>query len=192
MDLPKNSILFHKVEELYEWYMSRVHTSMNLTNPLQCLSELMHVAQTSDLGGSYLSPQEEQQIYEALTHVQTDLCDGLLKLEQLKEKVEQILEKLTKTNTKARLVSRVTKLEYKFCIHSYESQTPEAKLLYTCLGHLLQNITPKLLEIQALAIDQVAAKLLQTQGSPLQIQQTLQAEMQHWIPFIHEDKRIDS
>ena len=176
--------LFQQASDFYSWFMS----SFSLTadaKVFQILSKIMRIAKLSSEGGKFLSDQEEKKTILLLTKLKEQLCDGTLKKEHTADELSSFVHNIISSNPKAKVISYATELEYNFCILKPPSK--ESSHLKNYLEHLVEKVTPSLLEIQAYAISQIMGKILENPKVHLNAAVLLEEEIPRWLPPSQEN-----
>ncbi len=159
-------LLYEEVSNFYTEVARRIsdlHHPQEYAKTLQQISQLMRIAHCSSSGGEFLSKEAEEIARQRLSELREELDDGKSHTENIAPEVSSIIFSLTYNNPKALLVSRLTELEYKFCIHRIEEQanlsSQQAEELYSqvegvrhVLNRAIQEIKPSLVDLKALEL----------------------------------------
>lgn len=184
--------LFHHATELYVWYVSSSWYPMNEGNNLAAVKETDHIcnllskmkriAEISFSRGEFLSSSEEEGITFQLKGVFQDLQVGKFQRENLFEELQWIFSILIMNNPKAKLVSLITELEYRFCINPPSDQPSEiSKRCQELLNKVIQNINPHLKEMNTQAMIQELNHILEKEDANQPIEKALLSAIQPWI-----------
>jgi hypothetical protein len=173
---PCGEMLSQQITDFYAWYMawdSSLHTH---AHHFQLLSQIKRIAQVSVEGGGFLSEQEEKKALERLNNLRSGLYDGNISQQEIKEHLAHIVDDLTTSNHKARLVSHTTELEYRLCIHPPKDQNPALTAVFKeLLNQVIAQIQPNLHDQEAQSMDQGIAQMLRNLSTHVHIDQALRA-----------------
>jgi hypothetical protein len=153
--------LFNCASEFYAWYGSWDLLPEQHADTFARLSELMQIAHVSLSGGRYLTEKEERRAVDSLMQLREDLYIGAVKQEEILKTLLAILQQLTESNPKAKLVSCATQLEYRLCIRPRKNDAPQSvERCRVTLEGIISQVRPDLLDINAYAAAQGLANLL--------------------------------
>lgn len=174
--------LFDQVSDFYAWYMSWDINPNAHAKTFELLSRIMRIAQVSKDWGLFLSIEEEEKALKLLGLLCEDLFDGLCRQEEIPQHLLKMIQLLTISNPKSRLVARTNELEYILCVHAQPSEPSEAKLRYqTLLNHILTQVTPQLLDTHAHAASQGLCKIIENPKAVKDIHAAILAAIERWL-----------
>lgn len=178
--------LFENALAFYAWYLAWDTNPFSHAKAFKVLSQILHIAKVSLSGGHYLKEVEEQKAISLLSQMKEKLFNGSIRSEQILETLLRILHTLEEANPKARLVALTTEYEYRYCIDTIEKLSEDKKA--ACrkkLYELLDHITPELLDMNAHAIAQSIAQLIESPFQEKDPEAALDNAMKRWLPFEH-------
>ncbi|MBS0654137.1 MAG: hypothetical protein JSR39_11510 [Verrucomicrobia bacterium] len=179
---PNGQKLFDQVSEFYAWYMSWDITPRDHAKTFELLSRIMRIAQVSKDGGLFLSDEDEENALKSLSSLREDLFDGLFHHQDIGQNLLKIIQMLTTTNPKARLVARTNELEYILCIYGPPSQNEEEKGRYQrLLDQILKKVTPSLLDTHAHAVSQGLLKIIENPNAIDNFHEAILQATKHWL-----------
>lgn len=142
-------------EEFYVWLLSHAFGVHLHTRTKQLLSIVMSIADVSRLGGGFLSETEEKQAIDKIIKLKKEFLEGQLKHLELPVELDLLIQNLTITNPKAKLVAHTTELEYLFCIQPIQHHPEEMRARFQkVLKRINQHITPRFPDYKAKAVAQ--------------------------------------
>ena len=179
---PSGQRLFDQISEFYAWYLSWDISPKVHAKTFEFLSRIMRIAQVSKDWGHFLSDEEEQKALKLLSSLREELFDGLCRQQEIPQTLLNILQLLTNSNPKARLVARTNELEYILCVNAAPSQPPEIRTRYQLLlDHILNQITPNLRDTHAHAVSQGLSKIIENPNAIADIHAAILQATQRWL-----------
>lgn len=123
------------------------------TSTYQRINQLLRIADGSRKQGQFLTATDEDNALESLRTCRDRLYNGEIRTQEISGAVGDVLASITHNNPKARLVGKVTELEYRYCIYPSQQGIPDADPeLQDLFNKVIEEITPRLLDIKALQL----------------------------------------
>lgn len=175
--------LFDHASSFYSWYLQRINTDMDYHQPTrETLAKIMNIAKVSADHGNFLSKTEEDSSVLAIKNLTDDLNIGAKKQYNIPEVLINSLDSIVSQNPKAKLVAKITELEYKTCLRDPTQLSDEdqasLKDLFTEISNRISSDTPSL---NAEAISRSIDKLLDESPPPNTMIQELQDNIKSWL-----------
>lgn len=140
--------LFDHAFNFYAWYLTHEKIPKDSSPVFEGLSHLMQIAKISFQKGLFLTAEEEKEAVYGLSELAENLSNGFTKCSDIHHAIEVILKKLTDDNPRALLVSCLTHIEYKVCIHNVfhlkEEELEESRMLIWAVQNKISAKLPDL------------------------------------------------
>lgn len=174
--------LFAHASELYAWYASWLTSPSTQPQIFEILSKILRIAHLSARGGRFLPKKEEKKAVNRLVQLKEDLYDRKIHHTAMDEVLLKILYLLVESSAKALVIAYATELEYRYLIRPRRKQCPEAlEAMRATLAGVVAQLTPSLPEINAHAIAQGLAKILENRTPQKLVNGALQEAIKGWI-----------
>ena len=153
--------LFDLASSLYAWFGSIDNKPQEHIPIYEGLSTIMLLSKINIEGGNYMTVFEEHQALSILEELGQDLYFGNKTHKEIPEVLIHIIQVLTETNYKAKLVSLTIQLDYRLRIHALDEKSPEMQTTLKLLFEsILLTISPSLNENNAQAVAQQLSLIL--------------------------------
>ncbi len=174
--------LFAHASELYAWYASWLDLPSSQPQIFEILSKILRIAHLSSTGGRFLSKKEEKKAIQRLVQLKEDLYDRKVHHSAMDEALLKILYQLVESSAKALIIAYATELEYRYLIRPRRKQSPEAlEAMRATLSGVVGKLTPDLPDLNAHAIAQGFARILENRTPQKLLNAALQDAIKGWL-----------